>query len=74
MIDMIFMATQFFKSYLKMMHVERGWEESLDAQGASCVLLPRDAALASILAETRGWRVIYSDDVAILFVRERVSR
>jgi len=69
-----FYGDEFFKSYLKIMHVERGWEESLDAQGASCVLLPRDAALASMLAETRGWRVIYSDDVAILFVRERVSR
>jgi hypothetical protein len=68
-----FYGDEFFKSYLKMMHVERGWEEFLDAHEASCALLPRDAALASML-ETKGWKVIYSDDVAIAFVWERVSR
>jgi|HubBroStandDraft_4_1064222.scaffolds.fasta_scaffold75245_2 hypothetical protein len=69
-----FYGAEFFKSYLKMMHGERGWEEFLDAHEASCVLLPRDAVLANILAETAGWKVIYSDDVAVGFVRERVSR
>ena len=60
---------QFFRSYLKMMHVEQGWKEFLDAHDAACVLLPRDAALANILAETQGWKSIYADDVAIVFVR-----
>jgi len=69
-----FYGGEFFRSYLKMVHVERGWEEFLDAHAAACVLLPRDAALASMLAETRGWKVIYSDDVVIGFVRERVNR
>jgi len=63
-------GAEFFKSYLKMMHGERGWEEFLDAHEASCVLLPRDDALATILAGTKGWRSIYVDDVAIAFVRE----
>jgi hypothetical protein len=58
---------------LKMMHVERGWEEFLNLHETSFVLLPKDAALGSML-ETKGWKVIYSDDVAIGFVRERVSR
>ena len=52
-----------------MVHVEQGWKEFLDAHDAACVLLPRDAALANILAETRGWKSIYADDVAIVFVR-----
>jgi hypothetical protein len=68
-----FYGDEFFKSYLKMMHVERGWEEFLDAHEASCVLLPKDAALGSML-ETKGWKVIYSDEVALGFVRERGSR
>jgi len=34
------------------------------------VLVPRDAALASILIETKGWRTAYADDVAILLVRD----
>ena len=60
----------FFKSYLKMMHVERGWDEFLRTHQVSCVLLPRDGALANILLVTKGWRQIYADDVAIAFVRD----
>ena len=62
-------GAQFFRSYLKMMQVERGWEEFLNTHEASCVLLPRDSALASILAVTKGWKTIYADEVAIAFVR-----
>ena len=65
---------EFFKSYLKMVHGERGWEEFLETHQTSCVLMPRDAALASLLAETKGWKSVYADDVAILFVRDPVSR
>ncbi len=64
---------QFFKSYLKMTRVERGWEQFLETHETSCVLLPRDAALANILAGTKGWKPIYTDDVAIAFVRDPVS-
>jgi hypothetical protein len=61
---------EFFRSYLKTMHVERGWEDFLDTYKAPCVLLPRDAALASILSRTAGWKTIYTDEVAIVFVRD----
>jgi hypothetical protein len=61
---------EFFKSYLKMMHVGRGWDEFLRTHQVSCVLLPRDGALANILLVTKGWRQIYADDVAIAFVRD----
>jgi hypothetical protein len=63
----------FFKSYLKMVHVERGWEEFLRTHPTSCVLLPRDAALANVLVITKGWKPIYADDVAIAFVRDPVN-
>jgi hypothetical protein len=64
-------GAQFFQSYLKMMQVERGWDEFIETHETSCVLLPRDSALANILAVTRGWKTIYADDVAIAFVRAR---
>jgi hypothetical protein len=66
-------GAEFFQSYLKMMQVERGWEDFLETHKASCVLLPRDAALANILAGTKGWKTIYADDVAIAFVPDPVS-
>ena len=64
---------EFFKSYLKTVRVERGWEEFLQTHETACVLLPRDAALANILAVTKGWKQIYADDVAIAFVRDAVN-
>jgi hypothetical protein len=65
---------EFFKSYLRMVRLERGWEEFLRTHPASCVLLPRDAALANILVITKGWKQIYADDVAIAFVRDPGSK
>jgi hypothetical protein len=65
---------EFFKSYLKMMHGERGWEEFLETHETSCVLLPRDAALANLLVESKGWKSVYADDVAIAFVRGPVRQ
>ena len=61
---------QFFKSYLRMVHGERGWEEFIETHETSCVLLPRDGALANLLAQTKGWKSIYADDVAIVLVRD----
>jgi hypothetical protein len=62
-----FYGEEFLKSYLKMVHVEPGWEDFLQQHQAHCVLAPKDSALANILGETSGWRAIYSDDVAVAF-------
>jgi len=64
---------EFLKSYLRMMHVEPGWQEFLQEHKPACVVLPKDSALASILLETTGWQPIYRDDVAIVFVQTRAS-
>ena len=66
---------QFFRSYLKMVHVEKGWEEFLKENPAGALLLPRDAALTSILLRTPGWKEAYEDHVATVLVRaERGDR
>jgi hypothetical protein len=64
-----FYGEEFLKSYLKMVHVEPGWAEFLQQHRAPCVIVLKDSALANILAETPGWQTIYSDDVAVAFVR-----
>ena len=66
-----FYGEEFLKSYLKMVHVEPGWEGFLRQHPAQCVLVPRDSALANILAEAPEWQAIYSDDVAAVFLRTR---
>jgi len=60
---------EFLKSYLKMIHVQPGWDEFLEQHQTQCVLLPKDSALASILLETSDWKAIYGDDVAVAFIR-----
>ncbi len=64
-----FYGEEFLKSYLKMVHVEPGWEDFLQQHHAHCVVVPKDSALANILGEAAGWRAIYRDDVADVFVR-----
>ena len=60
---------EFLKSYLKMIHVQPGWDEFLEQPQTQCVLVPKDSALASILLETSEWTAIYGDDVAEAFIR-----
>jgi hypothetical protein len=64
-----FYGEEFLKSYLKMMHVEPGWEDFLEQHQAHCVIVSKNSALANILVETPGWQPIYSDDVAVVFLR-----
>jgi hypothetical protein len=64
-----FYGEKFLKSYLKMIHLEPGWDDFLNQYQPACVIVPKDSALANILAETAGWQPIYSDDVARAFVR-----
>ncbi len=62
-------GADFFKSYLKLIHAEPGWEIFLQEHESSCVVLPKQSSLASVLAESSHWTRIYADDVAIVFTR-----
>jgi hypothetical protein len=57
---------QFFRNYLKIMHVEPGWEELLKRDHVTWVLLPAQSSLAGILTTDQNWSVEYRDEVAIL--------
>jgi hypothetical protein len=63
-------GAEFFKLYLKMIRVENGWQEFLRQHEASCLLLPKDSALTNVVIESREWRAVYGDDVAVIFVRD----
>ena len=60
---------EFFKSYLKMVHVEPGWDALLEQYQARRVLVPRNSSLANILQQSPPWKSIYADDVAVIFER-----
>ena len=59
----------FFKSYLKMIHGEKGWQEFLREHEAGCLMFPRNAAITSVLHESTDWKAVYEDEVAAIFVR-----
>jgi hypothetical protein len=61
---------EFFKSYLRLIHVEPGWQEFLRDHDISCVLLPSNSPLADRLLASSGWNRIYADDVTVAFSRE----
>ena len=67
-----FYGEPFLRSYLTMMHVEPGWEDFFKWR-SSCLVLPRSAALSAILSRIPEWKPVYSDDVAIVFVRSEVE-
>jgi hypothetical protein len=62
---------EFLKSYLKMMHVEPGWQDFLGEHNVQLIVVPKDSALANILRETTNWKAMHEDDVAVTFVRVR---
>ena len=58
----------FLKSYLTTLHGESGWRQFLEEHEIGCIVLPKDAALTSLLLATGDWKPIYKDPVAIVFV------
>jgi len=66
-------GSEFLKSYLHAIRGERGWDEFLRQHTAAWLVLPRNSALASLLAQTKDWRSVYADQTAIVFVPDARS-
>jgi hypothetical protein len=62
-----FYGEVFLKSYLKMVHLEPGWQEFLQQHPAQFVVIPKGSALDNLLSEKPGWKRVYGDDVAEVF-------
>ena len=60
---------QVLASYLKMFRAQPGWDDFLRDHNITCVLMPRNAAISAMLSQAPGWKSIYSDNLAIMFVR-----
>jgi len=61
-----FYGDGFLSMYLRTVHVEPRWEDFL--KGRTCLVLPRKAAIATVVSESPEWKSIHSDDVAVVFV------
>lgn len=69
-----FYGADFFKLYLRMMHVDFGWDEFLQRYKPQYVLLPRESPLANMLMKTAGWKVVHLDEISMTFRREAARR
>ena len=61
---------EFLSEYLNVLLVSDGWRETLDKYGVSWVVIERRSVLARVLRDEPGWRAVYEDELAALFVRE----
>ena len=62
-----FYGEEFGNRFLDVWGVKYDWEQTLGRYGVNTVLLPPGAALAGALKESRRWRVVYDDGVALVF-------
>ena len=62
-----FYGTPFNEKYLSVMNVRYDWEKSLGQYHVNTILLSPNTALAGALKESRRWRPVYDDGVAIVF-------
>ena len=60
----------FTKKYISLLNGNYGWEETLSRYGVDTVLLRVDTPLAGTLKESRRWRPVYDDGMAIVFRSE----
>jgi hypothetical protein len=57
------------KRYADVESIRPDWQEQLDAAGVDYVVFNRSAALSNALAVDPGWRKVYEDRVAVIYVR-----
>ncbi|HSB14663.1 MAG TPA: hypothetical protein VLE22_09400 [Bryobacteraceae bacterium] len=62
-----FYGPELGKKMLEALNVKYDWEHTLDRYDVETVLLPVDSPLAGALKESRPWRVVYDDGMAIAF-------
>ncbi len=62
-----FYGAEFSHKYLNAYNSKYDWQRNLDEYAVDTVLLPVDAPLAGTLKESRQWRVVYDDGMAIVF-------
>jgi len=57
------------KEYFNVAHIEPGWKDVLDKYDINCIFYYNDSVLVRHLLTDAGWRRIYVDKVASIFLR-----
>lgn len=60
--------------YMRIMRLEPGSLQLLDRYQVGACLIPSDAPLGTALSAMPGWRRVYKDEVASVYVRQSIAR
>ena len=66
-------GTEKFKEYRKVATLGSGWEKVLEKYNIGWIFYDANSVLSRSLYEKKGWRLIYADKVANIFVKERAE-
>ena len=58
-----------FKDYLTLVYFKPGWEKVIEKYKIRWMILDSGSILSRVLKERKDWKLIYSDKVAIILVR-----
>ena len=61
-------GTKIAKNYLKVSKAANGWEEVLTNYRIEWVIIQADSHLSTVLRMHSGWKLIYADTIAHIFV------
>jgi hypothetical protein len=62
-------SREFIREYESLMNLEYSWKNVLKKYDVRWILLPVNYGLASALKEVPSWKVVYDDQLAIIFVK-----
>jgi hypothetical protein len=66
-----FYGEPFIRDYLKLLHVEPGWNQVLDQLRVNLIVVPAKSKLAEALQREAEWKATYNDEVGKVFERGR---
>jgi hypothetical protein len=61
---------KFIYVYSDVYRARPGWEQALDTQVVRLVLVEPESGLASALRQTSGWKIVYEDQLSVVFERK----
>jgi hypothetical protein len=64
-----FYGDAYIRDYLKVIHLESGWEQLLDQWGVNVIVMPSKAKLSEALPRSTRWKAVFKDATATIFQR-----
>ena len=68
------MGDSLLNDYQDIQTLRSDWQTLLDRYGVDYIVYNRGEALANVLATEPGWKLVYQDDLAVIYVRANTSQ